>query len=847
MVGIGMNSWGDVEGFLVSIYGADAPLVWTTGFRDIEAGPSWHGSQGLGRLRAGFPGVDEGDFYFCIGTMQSGADRRSNGNVFSQPLLIVDDIGDGGPGAGSKVPRARWDAMFALGCPRPTFRIETSPGNETWGWVLAGGEAAARDPVRFADMALLRAHLLERGLTDNVMDEARYIRLPVGWNSKGKYRAEGVGVEQSPRVRLVEWEPSRVVDVDALGVALSGVSGGPGADWRSAPLCMGPGAVMLTSQQIGQMGMGALRRCADMTDPEGLIVLAEEIGMQPRQVAPGAVEALCPNIAQHTSRPETGFAFLGNGLMHCHHASCQGLRSPDFRSMMETAYETQTAAARILGTLAPGTPLTAGAFIARAEGRRPGAGSVSAVEAEGQALAGRMAVAQIMAEEDLADALDALALRFVWVRVPSVWFDTRSRKSYTREAFDCLKEVTAVIPVGETGKKRASNVLLNKPGRQEVEDFMVIPGDARPLVVKPGQDGVTRAYANKWVPGSDVKRVAGTPDFWLELLEHVIPDRDYREWLICWFALLVQRRGTRLMTMPVIQGGQGIGKDWLLRPILAIMGTPTNAREVTHTQVTSPFNGWQSVELAVLTELKLDGAGEMYNRIKDWLGDGAVQWLTINEKFKAPIYTPAAFSLIATTNHEHALQGMEADDRRIAPYFSPAGKKDAAWYARVVGALQTDDEKGRVLDYLMRVDLVAAGFTPHTPAPDTSGSKVAALRRSLTGLAEWVADQFEAGGKLYGRKLVTSREVGEMAVAARAAPVSGSNGAAIRRGLLAVGAIHVQPTLRARLDDGPKARFWAAPEGRNRVAAYNFLTTDELKAEWERDKAAAILGGSGAA
>lgn len=383
-----LAGWPLVEAFLLDIYGADAPLVWVTGFRDIEAGASWHGGQGLPRLT----GMVQGDFYFCIGAMRPGADRRSNANVISQPLLIVDDIG-------TKIPKDRWDRLFAAGCPLPTFEIETSPNNWTFGWALAGGERAARSPVRWEDLTRIRAFLLENQLTDAVMDEARYIRLPVGWNSKEKYRVKGSGVENAPLVRLTAWRPGAKVDVDALGAAIVG-----SADWRNAPLPTGAGAAMLNSGQLGALlGAGALVRCATLTDPDAVILLADELGMNPRETGRGTVDALCPNMASHTSAVETGFAFLGNGLMHCHHGGCQHLRTPDFRAMMEDQLDAQIAARRAVGLPGPDGAASATEWIARTEARLVARRAGLTVEQDRQ---GAQAEADRMADEAAAQLGD---------------------------------------------------------------------------------------------------------------------------------------------------------------------------------------------------------------------------------------------------------------------------------------------------------------------------------------------------------------------------------------------------------------------------------------------------------
>ena len=346
--------------------------TWTTGFVDIKGSPSWHGRSGFAHLeRLGSQPIGL-DLYFCIGEVREGADRRSLGNIAAQPLLIVDDIG-------TKIDRGKWDALFAVGCPEPSFRIETSPGNETWGWILRapmadmGGEAWARD------LALLRAWLVEKGLTDDVMDATRYIRLPGGWNSKDKYK-DAAGVP--PVVKLLAWDDG-AKSLDAIGEAVLGKP-----DWADADMPVGG----MNSAQIGGLGAGALVRTADLNDPEPLIQLAQELGMNARAGSSvGVVDANCPNIAAHGDRPETGFSFLGGGLAHCNHASCQHLTSADFRAMMEAEYDGRQEGKRALGTLAPGEPDYAGEFMWQAEMSRQGVEGEkdgAALEAEADAMIG---------------------------------------------------------------------------------------------------------------------------------------------------------------------------------------------------------------------------------------------------------------------------------------------------------------------------------------------------------------------------------------------------------------------------------------------------------------------------
>lgn len=331
LAGNGLPAFGtcdEMRAFLTDVFGGLNPeQVWTCAFANPPG--NWTGGFGVRRLERLPP--DRANFYFCIGEMDPGAVRRSSDGVVRQHMVVADDVG-------TKASFAAWDAMFAAGFPEPTFRIETSPGNQTWGWVL--DEPVERsDVAEWVALGLLRAWMGERGLTDpGVADAARYIRLPLGWNSKPKYVPEG---GEPPAVRLVEWVKGRRVTLDAMGEALLG------AGWRMQPV---PASLMNPSL-LPTSGAGALVRTADMNRPEPIIRLAQELGLGPKQVRPGVVEAICPNVGEHTAdgREETGFSFLGGGLMHCTHGHCQHLRTPDFKAMMVERYNDQVAVRLALG------------------------------------------------------------------------------------------------------------------------------------------------------------------------------------------------------------------------------------------------------------------------------------------------------------------------------------------------------------------------------------------------------------------------------------------------------------------------------------------------------------------
>ena len=70
----------------------------------------------------------------------------------------------------------------------PTFRIRTSPGNETWGWKI-DREVNPADLERMQQLVAIRDHMKHNGLTDPAtVDGPRYVRFFIGSNTKDAYQ-----------------------------------------------------------------------------------------------------------------------------------------------------------------------------------------------------------------------------------------------------------------------------------------------------------------------------------------------------------------------------------------------------------------------------------------------------------------------------------------------------------------------------------------------------------------------------------------------------------------------------------------------------------------------------------
>lgn len=751
----------DLVEFLQILFGQeDVSGVHVCSFEDKPGltAARWAGSR-MGS-RTGLPAGH--NCYVCIAELKPGG-GRSLGNIAAHHMIVADDVG-------TKVNAD--ELRRKLG--DPTFAVETSPGNQTWYYVL--GERVLVTEVQFCQwLAAIRETMKRDGLTDpGTADGVRYVRPPVGVNSKQKYqRPDG----SFPEVRLVEKNEGRVVWLSDVAQALMG------PDWQTQAES---GAYL---QGVQQSAAGSSWG-ADRSDP--LVRLADDLGMDVRQGSgPGKLDANCPNMAQHEERLETGFAFLGNGLCRCQHGSCAGLTSSDFRAMMVDQYDERLGAQMALGLViedgegtlrgASGTGVVPGSgleFLARASFEQAGLGvgagvpsvedmAALQIEADRVDAVGRAATAAKRESDER--ELEKLAQRFVYVMARNEFYDVQGYAFLKDAVLERHPAVVAVIPPGGSGMKRAVNVLLNHPAMRTVYGVSYAVGDLRVIVKDENDVGMLVDCVNTWTP-SKIGRRAGRPLAWFKLLDFVLVDGVFRDHLLDWLAWVLQNPRMRTSLVPLIIGGQGIGKDLLFEPFVRIMGSH-NVESVNSERLAAQFNEWQRKRFVMLTELKLTGDGKLYNKIKEITSvDG--RRVSINEKFTPPYSIVPRAVYAATTNHMDAIRGMESDDRRWSMYESPAvASGDPALGAGVVGSMEwfkelaaqitSPDELERVHEFLMTRDV--SGFNALGRAPDFGGTKQAMIEESLTDAARWVVDELTApGGRFTGRTLLTIGEIVEV-------------------------------------------------------------------------------------
>ena len=199
--------------FLEGVFGAAAGRALVCGFRsdptDTLTSPTrWH-ARPWSDVRS--PDVlATMNAFFCIGVFEGNLRRvRALEACY---LIVVDDV----RGDVDFEDKAAWKAARAvpamgleMAWGAPSYRIETSPGNEQWGYLLERPDARG-----LGVKALVDALVKKLGFDPGMAGPNRLVRLPEGVNTKKKY-----GVGGYPHV-VRGWDPGRRFALGTLALGL---------------------------------------------------------------------------------------------------------------------------------------------------------------------------------------------------------------------------------------------------------------------------------------------------------------------------------------------------------------------------------------------------------------------------------------------------------------------------------------------------------------------------------------------------------------------------------------------------------------------------------------------------
>ncbi len=247
-------------------------------------------------------------------------------------------------------------------------------------------------------------------------------------------------------------------------------------------------------------------------------------------------------------------------------------------------------------------------------------------------------------------------------------------------------------------------------------------------------NGGTTGLYNIWRKSGVEARLGDVKPF-LDHMAFLFPNEADRELVLDYLALLTQKPAQKIHFALLVRGSQGTGKSWIGNLMERIIGRPNVVRP-SNDEVVSRWTHWmEGAQLAIVEELMTLGRLEVANRLKPVITDPMIR---IEEKNCSLYSIPNHLNFICFTNHEDALK-IEHGDRRWMVVFSPAVKKEAAYYERLFGYLENGGA-AFVKHFLSQRQIVLNG---HGVAPATSGKET--MRRMSMGDAEsFLLDLYEA-------------------------------------------------------------------------------------------------------
>jgi len=236
-----------------------------------------------------------------------------------------------------------------------------------------------------------------------------------------------------------------------------------------------------------------------------------------------------------------------------------------------------------------------------------------------------------------------------------------------------------------TGDKRLVTQWMNCPERRNVRDITYLPGQDE-FCLEDGMEFYNTYVGNKLaVP--ETADPAKTKLF-LDHVRYLFPDKNDAGRFMQWLAFSVQHPEKRIPWAPLIVGRPGIGKGWLYQVMQRVFG-PHNCSMIGPEDFKEDrqFNEWVSGKLLVCID-------EMYTRKKWDLMDRLGRLMTeptlmINHKHGRKGQEQVFANFLCFSNHDDAA-ALRENDRRFWVYKAECLKRDAAYYTRLFGWLESD-------------------------------------------------------------------------------------------------------------------------------------------------------------
>lgn len=621
--------------FLATIFGDDACWAHVTSFMDDPANiPNenrfrcWSGN-----YNSKISIQPNSNQYFTISTFyadKKGKARRRKALFRCTHVIVADDVKE-------KLPEYNVNKL-----PPPTYKLETSPGSEQWGWVL---DHPCQDRAKVENLldGLVEQGLAPAGKDPGMKGVTRYVRLPEGVNTKAKRVKANGGTP--PRCKLLEWHPERRVSIEELAE---------------------PFEVDLDAERRDSRVDGA----ANLPD-HPLLQLTDIIHVKSVR-SDGRFDITCPWVDEHTDAADDGAAIFtnqdGSIGFKCHHGACEQRTGKDLLDLIEITYPEFKGELNAYCTIkefdialptkkdeynflnGPATPqITAPPSPPLSDKQ---INSLDKLWNTLQTTKNDSSAASISAIT-LLKSVDTLsyATKIQWhnkIRKHMGWTKSDLKKIlnenrdlwYTenvdkeKQLEKIYKENVFIMEVGQFYNNRTDNFLtpevfhnsycdvdedikteaLMKSKCKKVEKLTYYPGKSSMFV----DQGIS--YVNTWMDDID-QGAKGDPTPWLDLFDVLEIDPEEKNHILNFFACTLQKPELKINHAIILGGMQGIGKDLMLYPLIQAMGR--NAKVIQGAMLKSQFNDYlMNTKLLQINEIDAGNyadARAISNKIKGFI------------------------------------------------------------------------------------------------------------------------------------------------------------------------------------------------------------------------------------
>ena len=534
---------------------------------------------------------------FIIDRFQAGKLSASSANCEHVLFLMLDDIG-----TKSKQPPLE-----------PTWKIETSPGNQQWGYVFDFDHQPTKGDFTAAITAIATAGYTDGGATNAV----RNVRVPGSINLKSG--------KNNFVAKLIEFSPEREFTLEQICAALE---------------------VVPNDADTASMQRLAL---SDNGDDDILQWISDNGMLLESANGAGWYGIVCPNSNEHSDNNPMARYHPVNRAFCCYHEHCQ-----DFDSHAYLAWAAQNGAPK----------------------HQPGVRSELLMEKMAKALEKitpsamfsdtSAHIAEVQRKELARIEKEDWYERFAYVQDDDAYFDLVERREISRGTFNAIFRHINCRSI-HTGRKIEASVCFDENRQAHNSKAVVGITYAAGESVFVGREG--DIYGNRWVDARpDVENVrTGDISMWTNLLERLVPIEADRNHLLDIMAFKLQHPNIKINHAVLHVGDEGCGKDTMWAPFIwSVCGVRLKNRGYMDSDSLNSQWGYDlESEILIINELKEPDAAArraLANKLKPIIA-APPEMLNINRKGLHPYQMANRLFVLAFSNEQIPIS-LASQDRR---------------------------------------------------------------------------------------------------------------------------------------------------------------------------------------